>query len=47
VKSLEQYEALKTNPSDLLVGWFTAKWSTAGKLFDSDFEKLAEQFPQV
>ena len=47
VKSLEQYEALKTNQSDLLVGWFTAKWSTAGKLFEGDFEKLAEQFPQV
>ena len=47
VKTVEEYEALKVNQSDLLVGWFTAQWSTAGKMFDADFDKLASQYPQV
>ena len=46
MKSLEEYEGLKVGKSDLMVGWFSAKWSTAGKLFESDFDKLAVQFPQ-
>jgi len=47
IKSLEGYEALKVNQSDLLVGWFTANWSTAGKLYEGEFDKLASQYPQV
>ena len=47
IKTHEEYEALKVNKSDLLVGWFTARWSTAGKMFEADFDKLATQFPDV
>ena len=37
---------MKVGKSDLMVGWFSARWSTAAKMFESDFEKLAAQYPQ-
>lgn len=46
MKSSDEYEALKVNKSDLLVGWFSARWSTAAKLFEPEFEQLATQYPQ-
>jgi hypothetical protein len=43
---MEEYEALKIGKSDLMVGWFNAHWSTAGKLFEAEFDKLAAHYPQ-
>lgn len=47
VKTLEEYEALKVSKADLMVGWFYAPWSTAAKIFEGDFDKLASQYPNV
>lgn len=37
---------MKTSESDLLVGWFSGRWSTAAKVFESDFESLAAEYPK-
>merc|ERR1719321_526994 len=44
LKDLESYEALKAN-SKVMVGWFSAHWSAAGKLYEPKFDELAASYP--
>merc|ERR1719359_749108 len=41
----ESYEAIKTSGTKMMVGWFSAHWSAAGKLYESKFDELAGSYP--
>eukprot|EP00927_Polykrikos_kofoidii_P004022 TRINITY_DN115_c1_g2_i1.p2 TRINITY_DN115_c1_g2~~TRINITY_DN115_c1_g2_i1.p2 ORF type:complete len:174 (-),score=23.62 TRINITY_DN115_c1_g2_i1:121-585(-) len=46
VKDFATYEALKTSRTPMAVGWFTSHFSTAGKMYEAQFEAMAKQYPK-
>merc|ERR1719252_63420 len=41
IADYESYEAIKTTGTKMMVGYFTASWSAASKLYESKFDDMA------
>merc|ERR1712176_6471 len=40
------YEALKTSTPTAMVGWFTGHFSAAGKMYEAQFDAMANAYPK-
>merc|ERR1719240_2179279 len=45
IADYESYEAIKTTGTKMMVGYFTASWSAASKLYEPKFDELAASYP--
>merc|ERR1711971_1015926 len=46
IKDMATYEAMKTSSTTMMVGFFTASHSTAGKMFSESFEAMSKAYPK-
>merc|ERR1719428_2118252 len=46
IKDMATYEAMKTSSTPMMVGFFTASHSTAGKMFAEQFEAMSKAYPK-
>eukprot|EP00747_Dinoflagellata_sp_TGD_P163344 gnl/TRDRNA2_/TRDRNA2_181917_c0_seq1.p1 gnl/TRDRNA2_/TRDRNA2_181917_c0~~gnl/TRDRNA2_/TRDRNA2_181917_c0_seq1.p1 ORF type:complete len:158 (+),score=38.31 gnl/TRDRNA2_/TRDRNA2_181917_c0_seq1:65-538(+) len=46
IENFAAYEAMKTSKTPMMVGWFTASHSTAGKMYSEQFEAMAKAYPR-
>merc|ERR1712039_76124 len=46
IKDAAKYEAMKTSTSTAMVGWFSGHFSTAAKMYEEQFEAMANSYPK-
>eukprot|EP00928_Gymnodinium_smaydae_P060714 TRINITY_DN4447_c0_g3_i1.p2 TRINITY_DN4447_c0_g3~~TRINITY_DN4447_c0_g3_i1.p2 ORF type:complete len:156 (+),score=48.21 TRINITY_DN4447_c0_g3_i1:64-531(+) len=46
VKDFATFEAMKTSKTPMMVGWFSGHFSTAGKMYEEQFEAMAKAYPK-
>jgi len=46
LKDISQYEALKTSPAQMMVGYFNAHFSLAGKMYEKQFDEMSKTYPK-
>merc|ERR1719163_907968 len=46
LKDFAQFEAMKTSSTPMMVGYFSAHFSTGSKLFAEQFETMAKSYPK-
>mmetsp|Transcript_56588 Transcript_56588/g.98569 ORF Transcript_56588/g.98569 Transcript_56588/m.98569 type:complete len:167 (-) Transcript_56588:94-594(-) len=46
IKDIKSYEAMKTSTTPMMVGYFSAHFSAAGKMMSEQFEAMSKAYPK-